>query len=390
MINKVALIKLGCRFSLNSNSKTGGVIEAIHIVDILINSGIQVDVYDKILKGDEPSSNPLLNIYNVDKVECGLFDDPLPYYETVNDQGYDALIVLNGNVTYFGGEDRPHETKKLIILNEFKGKVFYVIGDFNLILKDNEKTLLGKKWVGDYDGHNLSSKRDNIVYISQGKETEKLLHDINNSSSKMTVPIRDVKYFPLEKFPWFILENADFNENPEFDLIYGGGFRSGGRERDMIKYLFGYPDDVSVRVFGNISLDNFDKKKVDGLRAPDFNSKSYDYFTYCNELNKSKSIMIIGDGKDKTYNKAAARVFESVRMGLVLFIDESLDPKKTVFSNDELKSFCYVNSREDVIDRLNKLKDDSFRKYIVDLERKDLDISYNDYCLQFKKILEEN
>lgn len=145
MINKVALIKLGCRFSLNSNSKTGGVIEAIHIVDILTNSGIQVDVYDKILKGDEPSSNPLLNIYNVDKVECGLFDDPLPYYETVNDQGYDALIVLNGNVTYFGGEDRPHETKKLIILNEFKGKVFYVIGDFNLILKDNEKTILGKK-----------------------------------------------------------------------------------------------------------------------------------------------------------------------------------------------------------------------------------------------------
>ena len=390
MINKVALIKLGCRFSLNSNSKTGGVIEAIHIVDILTHSGIQVDVYDKILKGDEPSSNPLLNIYNVDKVECGLFDDPLPYYETVNDQGYDALIVLNGNVTYFGGEDRPHETKKLIILNEFKGKVFYVIGDFNLILKDNEKTILGKKWVDDYDGHKLSSKRDNIIYISQGKETEKLLHDINNSSSKMTVPINDVKYFPLEKFPWFILENADFNENTEFDLIYGGGFRSGGRERDMIKYLFGYPDDVNVRVFGNISLDNFDKKKVEGLRSPDFNSKSYDYFTYCNELNKSKSIMIIGDGKDKTYNKAAARVFESVRMGLVLFIDESLDPKKTVFNNDELKSFCCVNSREDVIDRLNKLKDNNFRRYIVDLERKDLDISYNDYCLQFKKILEEN
>ena len=75
-------------------------------------------------------------------------------------------------------------------------------------------------------------------------------------------------------------------------------------------------------------------------------------------------------------------------MGLVLFIDESLDPNKTVFNNDELKEFCYVNSRDDVIDKLEKLKDTEFRKHIVDLERQDLDCTYKDYCDQFKELLE--
>ena len=387
-MNKVALIKLGCRFALNSKSKTGGVQEAISIIDMLNTSGIQVDVYDKILNGDEQSTNKLLNIYNIDKVETGLFDEALPYYETVNDQGYDALIVLNGNVTYFGGEDRSHETKKLIILNEFIGPVFYIIGDFNLILKNNEKSLLAKKWVHNYDGHKLATDRDDIIYISQGKETQKLFDHLNNSKSSSTVHVKDVKYFPIEKFPWFAMDYGKFNENPEFDLIYGGNFRGGSREADMIKFLFGYPDDVKVRVFGAISEKQFNKSKVGNLRSPEFNSKSYDYLTYCAELNKSKAIIIIGDGKDKLYNKTAARVFESVRMGLVLFIDESLDHNKTVFNNDELKEFCYVNSRDDVIDKLEKLKDTEFRKHIVDLERQDLDCTYKDYCDQFKELLE--
>lgn len=389
-MKKVALIKLGCRFALNSKSVTGGVQEAISIIDMLTTSGIQVDVYDKILKGDEPPTNPLLNIYNIDKIETGLFDDPLLYYETVNDQGYDALIVLNGNVTYFGGEDRPHETKKLIILNEFVGKVFYIIGDFNLILKNNEKSLLAKKWVHNYDGHKLATDRDDIIYISQGKNTKLLLDKINNSSSTSTVHIKDVKYFPIEKFPWFAMDYGKFNEEPEFDLIYGGNFRGGSREADMIKFLFGYPSDVRVRVFGSIQKSQFDKNKVNDLRYPDISSKSYDYLTYCKELNKSKAIIIIGDGKDKLYNKTAARVFESVRMGLVLFIDETLDPNKTVFSNNELREFCYVNSRDDVIDRLSKLEDTEFRRHIVNLERNDLDTTYEDYCNQFKELLEES
>ena len=384
---KVALIKLGCRFSLNSKSKTGGVQEAISIIDMLTTSGIQVDVYDKILNGDAPSNNKLLNIYSIDKVESGLFDDDLPYYETVNDQGYDALIVLNGNVTYFGGEDRPHETKKLIILNEFKGKVFYIIGDFNLILKNNERSLLAKPWIHNYDGHKLSTDRDDIIYISQGKNVEKLFNDINNSSSKNTVHVKEVRYFPIEKFPWFTLENASFNESPEFDIIYGGNFRGGRREDDMIKYLFDYDESIKVKVFGEISEDRFNEKKIKDLRKPLFVSKSYDYLTYCNELRKSKSIVIIGDGKDKLYNKAAARVFESVRMGLVLFIDESLDPNKTIFKNEELREFCYVNSREDIEERL-KILSNEYREYLVDLERKDLDVSYIEYCKEFRELLE--
>ena len=383
---KVALIKLGCRFAFNSKSKTGGVQEAISIIDMLNTAGVEVDVYDKILKGDAPSPNKMTRVISIDKVDTGLFDEELPYYETVNDQGYDALIVLNGNVTYFGGEDRPHETKKLIILNEFKGKVFYIIGDFNLFLKDNYRNISLKKWSVNYAGHNLKTDREDIVYITQGKNVELQKQDLARLTS--VVKVKDVVYFPIEKFPWFVLNNAPFNEEPEFDIIYGGNFRGGKREGDMIKFLFGYPEEVKVRVFGEISENRFDKEKIKDLSKPEFYSKSFDYLTYCNELHKSKSIVIIGDGKDKLYNKTAARVFESVRMGLVLFIDETLDPDKTVFNNEELREFCYVNSREDIINRLRRLSNE-YRKHIVDLERKDLDVSYKDYCNSFKKILED-
>lgn len=366
---RVAVIKLGSRISINSVGTSGGTGEALAIINILTNAGVAVDVYTKVSAGDIMPND--FNIYNIETT-----------YKNVDVNYYDALIVLNGNVNYFGGVDSPSQTLNYYFINKLNCPVYYIMCDCNLFLKQVWPSIEKKSWASNYNKKDIEIVRDDIIYVTQAKNTKLVLE-----KARKYVNIKDAIYFPFEKFPMLTLCNWPINQNPEYDILYGGTFRSGRREEDMVKFYFGYSPDIKVEMFGNITLDNFNQDKVRNLRAPDF-GKSVQYDLFSSKMHKAISTVIIGDKIYKKLDDLAQRIYESIMIGNVVFIDSSYDFSKRVFKDKELLEFNYVNSIKDVEYKLKMLKEDfNFRKHIIDLQREDTKIDIKDYCNKFKDII---
>lgn len=365
---KVAVIKLGSRISVSSNDSSGGTGETLSIIKLLTSAGVEVDAYTKILSKDKTPDN--FKVF-----------DLIENLDNINNLGYDALLILNGNVNYFGGVDDPYQTLNYKVINTFKGKVFYIHCDGNLYLKQIWPSISKKVWLSNYKQEDIEIKRNDIIYVTQSKNTAAVLEKAN----KCDISIKEAIYFPFQMFP---LVNdpiiIDFNNNPDYDLLYGGTFRNGRREEDMIEFYFGY-DNYKVGMFGKIEESNFTKNKKN-LKAPIF-EKSVDYKDFKNKMNMSLATVIIGDKIYKKQNSLAQRIYECVLSSVVVLIDSSYDYDKITFKNKELKEFCYVRNRLDVEDRLNKLKDIDFRKRIVDLQLEDTKINILEYCNSFVDIL---
>ena len=370
---KVALIKLGSRIAISSRATSGGTGEALSIIKMLTNSNVNVDVYTEILSKDEIDSLDF-NIYNIEDT-----------YKDINNKNYNALIVLNGNVNYFGGVDSPPQTLNYYIINNFKGKVFYILCDCNLILKQVWKSIENKNWVNNYKKDDINITRNDIIYISQPRDIIKL----KNKLSKLDIIIDDIIHYPFEKFPLVTSEYLQINPEYKYDISYGGTFRGGKREKDMIKFYFDYPEDIKVEMFGKITESNFNKKLIENLRLPDFN-KAVPYNEFNNKMSDSLATIIIGDPLYKQLDDLAQRIYESILVGNIVFIDSSYDYNKRVFKNEELIKFNYVSNKEEVIDRIRLLKEDKdLRNHIIELQRQDTKIDINKYCNDFVNIIKE-
>jgi len=371
---KVCVIKIGARISLDSKSTSGGTGEALSIIKILTEAGIDVDVYTKVLKND-PVSTEFITY------------DILTQYNQINNRNYDALICVNGNINFFGGQDSPSDTLCYHVINNFSGKVFYVLCDPNILLKDPWDSICKKEWCGNYNEKDIRITRNDIIYISQPRNVKLLKSHI---IKKTKIDIADVIHFPFEKFVYLTMKDESPVLNYDYDLIYGGTFRTGKREEDMIKFYFGYPDDIKVQMFGKIKESDF-KKNKSNLSLPNFD-KAVPYNEFNKKMRTGLSTVIIGDPLYKELDDIAQRTYESVLAGNIVFIDKTYDKKKIVFDNEFLHDFSYVSSRKDVIDRLRKIKDSSNREKLIEkvvkLQKDSVKFNKNEYVNGLKSIIE--
>lgn len=365
---KFAVIKLGSRVSVSSIGTSGGTGETLSIIKMMTDAGHSVDVYTKVLASDGKPDN--FNVFNIEDT-----------YKDINNKDYDSLIVLNGNVNYFGGVDSPAQTLNYNVINNFKGKVYYIMCDCNLFLKQIWQSIQSKSWKDNYKREDIEITRDDIVYVTQARDTKKVLE-----KARKYVNVKDAVYFPFEKFPLLTLQDKDINENPSYDLLYGGTFRNGRREDDMIKFYFGYPENYNVEMFGNVNIDHFNKDKIANLTPPKF-GKSVLYSDFPNKMHDAKATVIIGDKIYKQLDDLAQRIYESIKIGNVVLLDSSYDFSKRVFKDPTLKQFNYVNNRKDVEERLTRLKDNNFRKELIKLQRQDTAIDNQEYCNNFVSII---
>jgi hypothetical protein len=365
---KIALIKLGARLSYKSRGTSGGIGESLAIIELLKFANVEIHVYTK---------NPDECFYN------NIYFHNLKEYENINELKYNALLIMNGNVNFFGGAEVPDEMFNYWIINNFKGNIFYILCDPNLTLKQIWKSVEKKEWSKNYKRENVEITRKDITCICQARKIDliKKLHEKNN------IFLKKVVHYPFEKFPLITFKDENINDNLEWDIIYGGTFRSGKREKDMIKFFFNYPENIKVQMFGKIESLNFNDKYFDHeTREPNF-GPPVKYSEYNYKMKSGLSTIIIGDELYKELDNLAQRIYESIQIGNIVFIDSSYDKDKKVFKDNFLKRFCYVDNKDDVIKRLKILRSHNVRT-VVELQKKDTKIDKQKYCDDFKKLLE--
>lgn len=366
---KVGVVKLGARISFNANDTSGGNGEARSIIKMLHGGGAEVHIYTKILKKD--TLVPEYHWHNIEETEID---------ETAFVSCLDALVVLNGNVNFFGGAEDRAQLLNYKIINKFRGPVFYIYCDPALKLKQVWPAVAKKPWASNWKQEDLEITRSDLIYISQPHDVDKVIRDFKKNDIR---PCHIVHY-PMEQFPC-LNPQLPFNPEPEVDLSYGGTMRGGKRYEKMIKFYFGHPEDILVEMFGKITEQDF---AGEVLRMPKFTGPIR-YDEMLPKMNKSMAHCVIGDPYYEEINDMAQRAYESIWSNVVTFIDHDLDQLRRVYGRDKnLADFLYVQDRAELSEKIQLLKaDNELRKQILDDQIKAIDFEPTRYCKNFVSLL---
>ncbi len=371
---KIAVIKIGSRIAWDARDTSGGNYEARYIIETLHRGGAKIDIYTKILAKD---NNPnTFNFYNIED-----------NFDKINDRKYDALIILNGTINYFGGAESRDQILNYFIINKFVGQIYYIYCDPALVLRQTWGSIKGKEWSSNYKQEDIEITRNDIIYISQPYK----LDDVREVISKTEIQVADVIHFPFEKFP--CLDNPlSMNDKPNYDLIYGGTMRGNRRIKKMVKYYFGYSDSINVEMFGKInSEDLLNIASKNGNPRPPIYGKSVDAKDYMEKSNDTYTHVVIGDewyeGRDMPQ-----RCYQSIWASVITLIDIELDPTKRVFGHSDIcQKFNYVSNREDVEKRIKAIKSNpSMRKQIIEEQFKAVNFNDKEYSKELVNILRDN
>lgn len=362
---KVAVLKLGARLVFGDKIGTsGGTGEAVSLIDMLVKGGVAVDCYTKVLASDPKPSH--VNVYDIKQLPT---------------KGYDALVVVNGSVNFFGGAEDVEQILNYKIINQFDGPVVYLYCDPNLPLKQIWSSIEKKSWASNWKREEIEVTRD-IHVISQSYNLEKNKSIFESNGYK----VASIKQYPFQKFPMMRDKAIEPMFGRNVDLSYGGTFRSGRREKKLIDFYWGYPDSLKVEVFGKIKEDDFNPKKVEGLRPPRFTG-SVDYSKMIEKMSDAKYHIAIGDNMYPDFEMISQRVYEAIMAGCIVLIDNEFDKKKRIFGhNGALSKFSYVSDRTQVIDRIQSLNDDALNNMRA-LQFDAVGFNEKEYCDEFVKLI---
>jgi len=353
---KVAVIKLGSR--IVNKGTSGGSGEALSILRILTTTNKNVHYFTKMLAKD-----PAIESATGHQI---LEEQP--------DESYTDLVIINGNVNFFGGAEDEAQIMNYRIINNFKGNIYYMYCDPELYLKQIWKSVSSKEWGSKYKEKDIHITRDDIVYIHQPYDIEPF-----KASIEKVIKPKSYQFFDFYKFP-LLNDRLEFDYSKKIKTLgYGGTLRGGKREPKILEFCFGVEDSY---VFGPITLAKFKNNKPSYGEPPVF-EKAVEYSEYLNKMNEFKCSINIGDKKynNRTLNQ---RIYEAVLSNCISFIDIEMDPNKRAFKNPSLRKLLYVKSKEDIIKRIkliNTLTEEQFKR-IVDLQYDDCKINHEEYSIK--------
>jgi len=357
----IGILKLGGRLTWDAVDKTGGLGEAKAICELLAKHR-KLYIYTKINNKDNLNPKHNINIWDINTVHDSLDD-------------HDILIIFNGHVNFYGGAENPEQIKIYELINKFKGKIFYILIDPNLYLKQIWNSVEKKEWGSKYSKEDIFITRNDINIITSiyNREAGVMLW------SKGKIPFKTYNYFSFEKYP-MIFAMLQPTSNLKYDILYMGTFRNGKRQDKMIKYYFGHKYINSIFI-GKTKLKDFTKKYSELI--PEF-LPPVQFKDIGTEVNQSIAHVCIGD-KFYEGNILTPRIYECINFNTICFIDSDLDKNRYIFGDND---YFYVSSREEVEEKVLELKNNiDFRLEMLQKQRELINFDIDNYSQRLYNIL---
>lgn len=338
----------------------------------------------------------LLNVLDANEVDFiskkSKKEKDIEYYKNIYDTDlnyYDELYIYNGGYNIIGGRFPSEIVPLFEKLNKYNGKLYYVIADpkfpnldagkiiKNRLTKDNMlKVEHGFIKVDPSIFDNFSKNVFPKINVAFTGIDYKLYYDeLNNKVSKLSDKSKEynkmcdnINWVYLDLFGYYAT-NENLNDklinynidNKIYDFVYFGNNRSSQRFT-LVKNLC---NDESIKKL----FIGYDPKYL----------KNYEFIKYVKhkELfnligSKCLTTLIVGDDLHNN-NIKTARFYEGMLLDVVAFIYIKFDEQKKYVKNEFLKKFIYVSSKEELIEKINKLKSNKdLYKKIVELEREEI------------------
>ena len=291
-------------------------------------------------------------------------------YETKTFDDFDAVLLFNFSLNFFGGKEDIGVTQLYWALSKSDVPIFYVQTDGQLPFKPLWPNIHKREWAKKYAENEFFISEDRITYLTQGRNLTKVENRLKERG-KNYIPSKFI-HFPWERTilamheKYFDYEFKPF-ETRRYDLIYGGATRNTYR-RKKIERFYNVPE-LSVYLFGNL-------RGVSSPNAIKGNRVSFQYFV--RTLESGRSTIIIGDEFYEN-NFFTLRMYESILAGNLVFIDQDMDSKH-LFYGPGIADNLYVKSPRDVVqamtsdlqpleDQAKELKNMILSNYSLENER---------------------
>ena len=366
---KIAVIKLGARIMWETDAAVGPG-EAISICKALKQGGAEVHVFTKILSKDT-------------------LHDSLQWHNILDDRdtsGIDALLVINGNVNFFGGQEDRAQILNYELINNFDGPVVYVMCDPELPLLQIWENVSKKQVDPKYGWENTYEEKDILVT----KPIHVLCQPFNVDEMKKVwakkkgVPLGTMFHFPMERFP-LLNEWLDPAPAPAVDLLYGGTARGGRRIPNLFKWYWNLPEDISVEIFGKIDREDFathPKLKYEASHRAPYFTGMVKYCDVLSKMNNALAHLVTGDPSYETLDLIPQRVAECIAAGNVVFVDANIDKSRRIYpKGTDAHEILYVKSQEELIEGLRVIKSNpELRLQVIEEQRKAQNFNADEFC----------
>lgn len=283
----------------------------------------------------------------------------------INDLGLDAIVVFNGSFNAYGGIAPQDTIAVWKIINNFKGRVFYVHTDGMMKLHQvwNENWIK-KGWAKGWNRDDLVITRDDIVYITQARSISRM-YALTRANSAINIKRENILHFPVDQAILLRPPKPKRERIIRWDLIYGGSFRSGRRRDAMVKWFFGHQD-LETLMFGSLGENKFGNPRDEPyptFEGPVVNSD------FVRKLSTGLSTVIIVDDWYRNH-WMTLRFYESLIAETIPFIDFAADTsRKLYFPGSAIEDFLYVRKRKDLNERVNLIKNEDCANEVIDLCR---------------------
>lgn len=306
--------------SLVNGANTIGSLEVNNIANTL-RKHANVDIIAKYPKDRKRQIDEIVDIMQLDDLG-----------------DYDKILFYNTSINFYGNRENPPLNKAYELMASYKDTIYYLLVDLRLPFQQFWECVEHKGW--DIKKEDVLITKD-IVIVSQGSDLDKTKY----VHRKVDEYIKDYLYFPLEQH---ILTSdpsiLDVNNNPEFDLIYGGSWRSGRRNKKMNDY-FGQKD-LKIKLFGNIPENKIENEDVTF-------SKKVAPSQVLKTNNSAMCTIVFGD-RDYNDNMTTLRLWENLLSRTIVFIDNDFDRNRELGFPD----FLYVENGKELTEKIKILKED--------------------------------
>jgi hypothetical protein len=277
---------------------------------------------------------------------------------------YDKIYIHNFNTNFFGGLVSELTIKFLRLISTYNNELIYYITDPKLKYQNIATQILKRK----------SSTFEVDITTDELKKIEKAIA-YNELRTKALFtgynyqPIFGLDFTSVEIYNVFKDIGSDivlpvndlFAESAEkvYDICYYGDDRGSYRNNKIKKY------------FNTISLNTLTIGCDLELANNQF-YKKVDHSELYKLVQKSYSSLVIGD-KEHENSFATMRFYENIQFEVVSFVDISYDSNKSLFSNQLLKDFNYIQSQEELVNKITDLKkDNNLYNQIINLQKTEL------------------
>lgn len=316
-------------------------------------------------------------------------EEGLDYYKDIdktNLNDYDEVYIYNCTLNPFGGIFKWYSLQTFVELYKFNGDIYYILLDPKMPAVDFAKYISrhknkNKTYTFKADNESGEFKIDPEILDNW---TEKVWNRINvayggidyekyvalwnkNRKGGIKELNSNVDWFNMWLFEYYAvneeldlkLKNYKKIENP-YDLVYFGNNRQNERNK-VIKRLYDIPEFKKYCIGFDPELENTD---IDSYVRHD------ELFKLIGE--KCLATVVVGDNLHNG-NERTPRFFEAMLLDVVAFINIDFDPNKSYIKDEFLKNFIYVSDKEELKDKINKIKaDKSLYAKIIKLERKEI------------------